>query len=74
MEYTHLEIFNAFQSVCDKADWRGPIDSTVSAKDADKINLAVIHYTGAAPTFTPIMGTELVRVVAEGYYRNHKVI
>lgn len=70
-DYTHLELLEAFKSVCDKADWRKPIDSTISAKDTDKIRLAVIHYTGGAPTFTPIMGTELLRVVAEGYYRNH---
>lgn len=67
-EYTQEQLKEAFDTVCSKQHWKLPIDTTIENADLNLIEYAIIHFTGSVPTFTPIMGTAVVRVQADGYY------
>jgi hypothetical protein len=45
----------AFDMVCDKADWKGPIDSWIHATDLDLVKAAITFMTGTVAT---VVGTD----------------
>lgn len=72
----------AFDAICDPADWRAPIDVTLTIARADElggpytIREAILHFTGTYATFAFEINGEkentkdpnnVVRVEAPGY-------
>jgi hypothetical protein len=66
--YSQEQLKEAFDKVCSKEHWKLPIDTTIDHNDMDLVQYSIVHFTGSVPTFTPIMGTKLMRVQACGYY------
>lgn len=67
-KYCHEELKAAFELVENKTNWKLPIDTTIESKQVDVVRDAVPFFTGSIAHFTPIMGTDKVRVQASGYY------
>jgi hypothetical protein len=66
-EAHHKAMQDAFNLVCNPADWRAPIyDAVIDAADEDRVREAVIYFTATVPTFSPMKGGKL-RVNAVGY-------
>jgi hypothetical protein len=63
----------AFDAVADDADWRGPIDVTMSIEAIDAlggwcvVRTAIEHYTATSPTIAYGLGAESARIQAAGY-------
>lgn len=66
--YSREQLLAAFNSVCNKENWKMPIDSTVEDSDTDIVREAVIFFAGCEPRFEPIHGTDRLRCRAVGYY------
>lgn len=48
-----------FKTVAASTHWKDPIDTVVSVGESlDAIRDAIIHFTGTAPTFTPVSVSE----------------
>lgn len=66
------DVLLAFNSVCDKENWKMPIEALVNGDaDLDLIRAAVVYFTGSVPTFDPVDpvdNTTLIFVRAAGYY------
>lgn len=67
--YSREQLLAAFNSVCNKDNWKMPIDAIVEDPDYDMIKEAVAFFAGCKPSFEPIHGTDRVRVQAVGYYQ-----
>lgn len=66
--YSREQLLAAFNKVCDKSNWKMPIDATIEDNDCDIIREAVIFFAGCEPRFEPIHGTDRLRCKAVGYY------
>lgn len=64
-----------FDRVCDRVNWKQPIDKEVLIVNADDLRAiaeAVVFFTGSVPTFKPVrmQGARAVyRCRAAGYYK-----
>jgi hypothetical protein len=67
-KYSREELKAAFELVENKTNWKLPIDRTIDSKDVEVVGKAIPYFTGSIAHFTPIMGTDKVRVQASGYY------
>ena len=67
--YSREHLLTAFNTVCNKSNWKMPIDATIEGDDSDVVSQAIIYFAGCAPSFEPIHGTERLRVRAVGYYQ-----
>ena len=69
---TRFELTEAFDWVCDRSNWKNPINCTVylSPRQIKLVRHAVAFFVGAFPTitFATTDGTAKVRVVSPGYY------
>jgi len=74
----HQILKAAFEAVCDKTDWKNPINALVRVDEYDFIGLdlyikAVVHFTGTTPEvyvaegFDKQKGYAIYRLVSEGY-------
>lgn len=66
--YSREQLLAAFNTVCNKDNWKMPIDATIEEHDSDIIEEAIIFFAGCKPKFEPIHGTDRLRVRAVGYY------
>jgi len=65
---TQRELTDAFNLVAPRPNWKEAIDCTIPRPfDADLISDAVVHFTGAVPTFGYAVA-HVVHVRAPGYY------
>lgn len=68
---TEGELHKAFDGVADAADWRAPINNTLSHEALDDLGgwhtvyTAIRHFTATDPAIT--MGTESNHITADGY-------
>ena len=67
-KFTREQLLEAFELVENKTNWKLPIDKTIDSKDVEVVGKAIPYFTGSIAHFTPIMGTNQVRVQASGYY------
>jgi len=68
-ELSSEELSELFTKVCDKVHWKNEIKAEIPAKDLDKYNQAVSHYTGGIlDVVTEEDDLGLVWVYGEGYY------
>lgn len=68
-KYTREQLAEAFEWVCNKKNWKLPINKRVQLTE-DKIDLvreAVIYFTGSVPTFAKV-DRSMYKVTAAGYY------
>lgn len=71
-KYSRAELKAAFDAVCDKSNWKMPIDSTIDKSDEDVTREAVIFFAGCAPSFSIATRSgrgRRLRVRAVGYYQ-----
>ncbi|MDR2142540.1 MAG: hypothetical protein LBR11_12305 [Deltaproteobacteria bacterium] len=61
------QLRSAFESVANKADWKGPIDALVQADQVKMVAEAIDFFAGCRPTYAPAANGQ-VRVRAVGYY------
>lgn len=63
----HSELTNAFNAVCDKADWKRPIKATIAAEAATLTVEAIMFFTATEATVTPTADAQFVIVETIGY-------
>lgn len=64
--FSQAQLEAAFSAVQNPADWRAPVDSTVSASLLSLARAAVIHFTGAEVVVTQT-GPDAFRLTSVGY-------
>lgn len=71
-KYSREELLDAFNMVCNKANWKMPIHGEmIDKRDIDITREAIIFFTGSVPTFTQPFNNGFesqVIVKAAGYY------
>ena len=67
--YPKEEMTEAFNRVCNKENWKNPIDTTIRAteKDLDVIHDAIVFFTGSMADIWKVR-KGMYRVQAAGYY------
>lgn len=66
--YSRDELLQAFNKVCNKDNWKLPIDAMIERSEEEIIREAVIYFTGCEPSFQHVPGSGKSRVTAVGYY------
>ncbi len=61
------EMSKYFEMVCDKGDWKAPINAYCRREDAEKVKEAIVFFTATEPIFMPTLSPGWVRVTAKGY-------
>jgi hypothetical protein len=64
---TRKQLRSYFDMVCNKKDWKDPINSTCKKEHIENVRSAIIFFTGSSPTFTHIRD-DMYKVEAKGYY------
>lgn len=67
-KYSRAELKAAFDAVCDRSNWKNPVQGTILPKDEDVTREAVIFFTGSVPKFRARPSGRLL-VEAAGYYK-----
>lgn len=65
--YTREQLQAAFDKVCDKTNWKNPINAECSRDEVEVTKSAIIFFTGSIPTYQSISDSRL-KVTAAGYY------
>lgn len=66
-KYSRQQLKDAFDKVCDKANWKLPIVGAIHESEIDVTREAVIFFAGCTPTFHRFSnGTTVVQAI--GYY------
>ena len=65
--YSHGQLQACFDSICNKSDWREPIDAVVPHDDKMLVATAISYFTGTPANFTHVPNTDSWRVQADGY-------
>jgi hypothetical protein len=68
-DVTHGEMKAAFEMVCDKENWKNPIDVRIDNPGDQKLEIikdAVMYFAGCTAYFRPVGDT--IHVTAKGYY------
>lgn len=68
LQAEHVELKPYFDQVCDRHDWKRPIDAFCRIEDAEKVMRAISFFTATSAKLTR-MNYEWVRVQADGYRR-----
>ena len=58
---------SVFSVVCDKQDWKSPIDANIPANLAPIAREAIIFMTGSVPKVEEL-GNHVIHITADGYY------
>jgi hypothetical protein len=67
--YSQKQLKVAFDAVCDKQDWKRPINAQISNNDRDITKAAIEHYTGSEVCFIGYTNNDnQCTVWAAGYY------
>jgi hypothetical protein len=69
-----IELMPYFSSICNRKDWKSPINAFCRKEDKEKIKEAIEYFTSTAPEFDEINDSEMVvslkgwlQVSADGY-------
>lgn len=66
-EYSREQLLQVFEQVCNKRNWKNPINKVVPLdSDRDLIYEAIVYFAGCSPQFK--VENDKLRIVAEGYY------
>jgi hypothetical protein len=60
------ELKEAFDSVCNKENWKMPINAVIASDNEAVVRAAIIYYAGCEPTFD--FCDNFLQVEAVGYY------
>ncbi len=67
--YTHIELHTAFELICNKENWKEPIDAEILAEDFDVCQEACSFITGSALVqVSDETDDGKIQVEADGYY------
>jgi hypothetical protein len=66
--FTHAKLTEAFERVCDRADWKAPIFAQIPATERRVVQQAIYWFTATVPVFATIpRDAEHLIVTATGY-------
>lgn len=72
MNYSREQLKEAFDKVCDKTDWKRPIDSVCRSQDVPIVADAIQYFTATEAHFDylgVVNGNHMLKVRADGYRR-----
>ena len=64
--YNKKELEDAFDFVCNRDDWRAPIDAVIPSEKEQVVREAIVYFTGTEPTFRHY-AKSLLSCTAVGY-------
>lgn len=63
--YTQEQLSDAFDAICDPADWKAPVSAWVSGEGVPLAVAAIQHFTATTPTVSACLNRAPIRYLVE---------